>query len=164
MASYAVIDEATIEAPPSVVWAALHAEFRHETDWWMPYWEARLRGDVQPGNVGTEYEVRVHPPGRHHRLLLSPRFVARVIESIEPHRLTVEFPVGDFDGTGVWDLVPVDDRTHLEFRWEVTTRGPRATMVGLFVNIGAVHSAVMQYGFEGLNDHLLAHPQPTHTP
>lgn len=156
MAGYAVIDEATIEAPPPVVWAALHAEFRHETDWWMPYWEARLRGDVQSGGVGTEYEVQVHPPGRHHQLLLSPRFVSRVTESIEPRHLAMEFPEGDFAGTGVWDLAPVDDRTHLRFDWEVTTRGIRPTLVGLLVNVGAVHSVVMQHGFEGLNAHLLA--------
>jgi uncharacterized protein YndB with AHSA1/START domain len=157
MASYAVIDEATIEAPPSVVWAALHAEFRHDTDWWMPYWEARLRGDVQPGNVGTEYEVHVHPPGRLRQILLSPRFTSRVTESSEPHHLAVEFPEGDFAGTGVWALVPVEDKTHLRFDWEVTTRGPRSTLVGMLVNIGAVHSIVMQRGFQGLNAHLLAH-------
>jgi uncharacterized protein YndB with AHSA1/START domain len=158
MARYAVIDEATIEAPPSVVWDALHAEFRHETDWWMPYWEARVRGEAQPGNVGTEYEVRVHPPGRHRQLLLSPRFVSRVTESDEPRHLAVEFPEGDFSGTGVWALAPVGgDKTHLRFDWEVTTRGPRSTLVGLFINIGAVHSTVMQRGFKGLNAHLLAY-------
>jgi uncharacterized protein YndB with AHSA1/START domain len=156
MASYAVTDEATIQAPPPVVWDALHAEFRHETDWWMPYWEARLRGEVQPGNVGTEYEIQVHPPGRHRQMLLSPRFLARVTESSEPHHLAVEFPEGDFSGTGVWKLSPVDDKTHLRFDWEVTTRGARSTLVGLFINIGAVHSVVMQRGFKGLNAHLRA--------
>ena len=156
MASYDVRDEATIEAPPSVVWAALQAEFRGETGWWMPYWEAQPRGTIRPGNVGTEYEIRVHPPGRVRQVMLSPRFTARVTESIEPEHLAVEFCEGDFSGTGVWTLLSVSDETRLRFDWEVVTRGPRPTFVGLFIDIGKVHSVVMQEGFKGLNAYLLA--------
>jgi hypothetical protein len=156
LASYDVTDQAIINASPRVVWAALHAEFSGKTDWWMPYWEARARGGIPPGNVGTEYEVQVHPPGRFRQMLLSPRFTSRVTELTEPEHLAVEFTEGDFSGTGVWTLSPLNDVTRLRFEWKVSTRGRRATFVGLFVNIGEVHSFVMQQGFKGLNKHLQA--------
>ena len=154
MARYDVIDEATIQAPPSAVWDALHAEFRRETHWWMPYWEARPRGLIPPGDIGAEYEIHVHPPGWFRRMLLSPQFTARITELNEPGHLAVEFPEGDFSGTGVFTLSPLDDRTRLRFEWNVTTRGLRPTSVGLVVNIGRVHSVVVREGFKGLNSHL----------
>ena len=62
MASYEVTDEVMIDAPPATVWAALHAEFQRETDWWMPYWRAQPRGEIPPGALGAEYAIVVADP------------------------------------------------------------------------------------------------------
>ena len=70
------------------------------------------------------------------------RFTSRVTELAEPEHLAVEFFEGDFRGTGVWTLSPVDGTTHLRFDWKVVTHGVRPTFVGTFANIGKVHSLV----------------------
>jgi len=57
-------------------------------------------------------------------------------------------------GTGTWTFEPTDGKTKLRFRWNVRPKRPLFVLVRPFINIGKLHSDVMQKGFKALNSHF----------
>jgi len=59
-----VLDEAIIDSPPMVVYKAILNEYAGVTNWWMPYCESKLRGDVPIGHEGAIYDATIYPTSR----------------------------------------------------------------------------------------------------
>ena len=66
----------------------------------------------------------------------------------------VEFFEGDFIGIGEWTFEPSNGKTKVRFRWNVKTNKFSLTLTALFINIGKIHSEVIQEGFKALNCYL----------
>ena len=162
MGRYDTDDQALIRAAPAEVWAALLREFGGETHWWLPELEFRpLQRPAVPA-VGTEIEVVPHVRGERW-LPFSLAFVARVVELIEDERLIVEYVRGAYLGRGEWLLEPVKEATRLRMRWQVKSHG-MATLSGLVIDAGAIHSQMMRSGFRRLDALLTAAPPPLAEP
>jgi uncharacterized protein YndB with AHSA1/START domain len=150
MVRYDVIDETIIPADPPTVWRALLDAARGEASWWEPYLRMRPRGDVPQGQVGAIVDIAANEKGD----LTSRRtthITGRVREVEEPHRLVLDYISGDFRGTGEWTFEPLQDgATRLEMRWRTDPHGLVLVILSRFQDIGALHSQVMQRGFEQL--------------
>jgi uncharacterized protein YndB with AHSA1/START domain len=147
MAEIDVVDEAIIDADPATVYKALINEVKGSTHWWMPYWESKPRGDITVGQVGAITDITAHSAG-------TTKFTVKTTEIIENKLIRVEFVEGDFLGDGEWTLVPENGKTKIRFRWKVRPNRFLTKLMSRFVNIGKIHSKVMQAGFEGLNKYL----------
>ncbi len=139
-----VVDEAIVDADPSRAFKALIDEANGRTRWWMPVWEAKLRGEKEYGQKGSAIDITVHCTG-------TPKFSSRVTEVIEGKSLNVEFFEGDFLGNGEWTFEPIDGKTKVRFRFNVVPHRLMFRILAPFVNFGKIHSDVMQAGFKGMN-------------
>ena len=144
-----VVDEAVLDASPERVFEALLDEIRGKVGWWKPMFAARARRPEMVGKVGAVIDVKLG-------CAFKPRFTARMVEVVTSRRVRVEFFEGDFLGTGDWSFEPVGPRTRVRFRWRV--RGNRFVfrVVAPFVDLGRIHSGVVENGFAGLRGHLRA--------
>jgi hypothetical protein len=88
-------------------------------------------------------------------------FVARVVEVVENERVSAVYDAGAFRGTGVWTLERVSNGTRLRMRWQVQTHGLAPKLLGLVVDLGALHSRAMKEGFRRLDELLATTPEPT---
>ena len=147
MAEIDVVDEAIIDADPTTVYEALLDEVKGSTNWWMPHWEATPRGDTSAGQVGGIVDITVRHAG-------TTRFTAKTTEVIENQLIRVEFVEGDLVGEGEWTFEPENGRTRIRFRWKVRPNRLLPKLMSRFIDIGKVHSEVMQAGFEGLSEYL----------
>jgi len=113
----------------------------------MPYWESKPRGDVPFRKPGGIIDITVHCIG-------TPRFSGKSKEIIYDQLLKIEFFEGDFLGSGEYTLEPRDGKTKIKFRFNVKTNNLLFTLASPFINIGKIHSDVMQKGFKALNSYL----------
>ena len=161
--SYDVTDVGVIRAPRETVWRAFMTEFAGAKQWWLPFWEADPIGEIPAGQVGNRFRATVHPPAWWRQLLFTPRFTVLVTDIQELEHIHVEFPEGNFRGTGTFEFTTIDDNeTRVSFRWNVSTFGFRPAFTALFVDIGAIHSLVVEGGYRGLNQWLAAQPSEHH--
>ena len=157
--NYDVTDVGVIRAPREKVWRAFLTEFAGAKQWWLPWWEADPIGEIPAGQVGNRFKATVHPPAWWRKLLFTPRFTVLVTDIQELERIVVEFPEGHFRGTGEFDFTSLEENeTRVSFRWNVSTYGARPALTALFVDIGAIHSLVVEGGYRGLNDWLESQP------
>jgi ribosome-associated toxin RatA of RatAB toxin-antitoxin module len=147
MAEYDVIDEAIIDADTATAYNTFLDEVRGLTDWWKPYWESKLRGDIPVGEVGAVVDITVRHAG-------TTRFTAKVTEMIENQLIKVDFIEGEFLGDGEWTFEPVDGKTKVRFHWQVRANSLPIKLVDLFMDIGKLHSEVIQAGYKGMNEYL----------
>jgi hypothetical protein len=141
------LDEAIINSQPSIVFKALIDEFEGAKSWWMPHWEAKPGGEVPFSQIGGIIDITVHRIG-------TPRWSAISTEIVPDRILRAEFFEGDFLGYGEWTLEPIEDKTKVKFRFNVKTNKLLFTIVSPVVNIGNIHSDVMQKGFLQLDKYL----------
>ena len=142
-----VVDEAIIDADPSVVFKALIDECNGLTHWWMPSLEAKPRGGKLNGEEGSIIDLTVHRFG-------TPKLLVKIAKAIEGRALTWEVFEGDSLGVGEWTFEPIaPGKTKVIFRWDVV---PKRLLYRLFPSsmLGRVHSGVMRAGFEGMNRYL----------
>ena len=142
-----VVDKTIIDSQPAIVFNALLDEFEGAKNWWMPHWEAKMKGNVPFRQVGGTIDITVHRIG-------TPRWSSRSVEIVPSKLLQADFFEGDFLGNGEWSLEPIGDKTKVKFRFNVKTNKLLFTLVSPFVNIGKIHSDVMQKGFKALNSYL----------
>jgi len=140
------LDEAVINSPPLVVFKAILDEAAGVTHWWTPYWESKLRGETPINREGAIFDITI--PGKH-----TARFSARITKIVEGKLIEVEF-TGDFTGTGTWTFEPTDGKTRLQYRWNVRPKKLSFVLVSPFIDMGKIHSDVMQKGFKALNSYL----------
>jgi hypothetical protein len=112
----------------------------------MPYWESKLRGETPIDREGAIFDITVHGSR-------TPRFSAKITKIVEGKLIEVEFG-GDFVGTGTWTFEPTDGKTRVQYRWNVRPKRLSFVLASPFVDIGKMHSDVMQKGFKALNSYL----------
>jgi uncharacterized protein YndB with AHSA1/START domain len=143
-----VLDEAVIDSPPVAVFKAILDEYVGVTNWWMPIFESKPRGDKPIMREGSVFDIAIRTSK-----LGTPRFSEEVTK-IEEAKLIIVAIAGDFVGTGEWTFEPTDGKTKVQYRFNVRTNRLLATLISPFVNIGKRHSDVMQIGFKALNSYL----------
>jgi hypothetical protein len=142
-----VVEEGILDTDPKRAFMTLLDELQGHTHWWMPHWEAQRRGSIPISEVGGIVDITVHRIG-------TPRFSGRVTH-IEPNRLIkVDFFEGDLRGDGEWLFEPANGKTIVRFRFHVRPHRLLYRFLSHFVNIGAIHSGVVQAGFKGWNRYL----------
>jgi len=151
MPSYDVTDQAIIDAPPEKVYAALVDEYAGITHWWTQV-ESKPIGDIPFGQVGAVCRVTV----RNHGFA---RFTWRTADILENNYIRFEYLDGGLVGYGDLRLEPVGDKTRIEYRWRVKTRGV-ANIIGPLLSLRRRHSEVIRAGFLALNDAVSPHPAP----
>lgn len=155
MASYYFLTVWRIQAPIEKVWEAI----RRPTDW--PAWWKSVRtvrelekGD--PIGVGSLHEYRWRGA-----LPYDLRFTVRTVQARPPVLLEGEAR-GDLEGSGRWDLSPIDGGTQIRYTWSVRTS--QAWMNWLAPLLGPLfrwnHDRVMKEGGRGLAGHLGARLLP----
>jgi hypothetical protein len=160
---YNVTDEGIIHFPREIVWEAFMDELDGARNWWLPFWEADPVGEVPVSRPGGEFKATVHPPSRLLQLLFTPRFTVRMLELEAPKRFRVEFPEGHFRGIGTFDFMSLGEcETRVRFNWNVTTHGIRPAFAAMFVNLGSIHSKIVQGGYRGLNEWLESNVPASH--
>lgn len=136
-----------IDATPEVVFRALSEEYAGVTHWWTEV-ESTPVGGIPFGQVGAVCVVTVRNHG-------TARFSWRTAEIVNDQYMRFEYLDGDIAGFADVRFEPEGDRTRVEYRWRVKTRG-KASIIGPLLNLKKRHSEVMQSGFRKLNEHLTA--------
>jgi uncharacterized protein YndB with AHSA1/START domain len=139
-------DEAVIDSPAIAVFKAILDEHAGVTHWWMPYWESKPKGEPPFDHEGVIFDIAVH--GKH-----TPRFSARITKIVEGKLIEME-DEGDFAGTGTWTFEPTEGKTKVRFRWNVKPKRLSFVLVSPFIDMGKIHSDVMQKGFKALKSYL----------
>ena len=140
-----VVDEAIIEADPSVVFELMMDELSGAKKWWMPHWEAEPRGNVPLRQIGGMIDITVHRIG-------TSRWAARTVEIVNDRLIKLENFEGDFIGSEEFTFEPLDGKTKVKSRWIVE---PNRMLLSLFYPlIPRIHSNVMRKGYAALNDYL----------
>lgn len=147
MTKYDVTDEAIVNASPEVVFDALVDVFDGRVNWWLPHLSSRLRAGVSCREVGTLFDVTVHP-------LVPLRFTGKTVEVRRPDKLVVHYIGGAFKGESLWTFETAGSDTKLRLRWRTNPSGLFLKLASLCVPIGKGHSQVMQKGFVRLNAYV----------
>jgi hypothetical protein len=140
------LDEAVIDSSPLTVYKAILNEAAGVTHWWMPHWESKLRGEIPINREGAIFDITIHRSG-------TPRFSGKITKIVEAKSIEVEFE-GDFVGTGEWTFEPTDGKTRMQYRWNVRPERLSFVLLSPFMDIGKIHSDVIQKGFKALNSYL----------
>jgi hypothetical protein len=98
------------------------------------------------GGALVSFHLTIHSRG-------TPRWTAKITKIVEGKLIELE-EEGDIVGTGTWTFEPTDGKTKIRFRWNVRPKRLLFFLVSAFINIGKLHSDVMQKGFKALNSYL----------
>jgi hypothetical protein len=142
-------DEAIIDGKPMVVYKAILNEYAGVKHWWMPVQESRLRGNVPIDHEGAIVDITIHSE----RARGTPKFSYKLTKMVEAKSIEVEI-AGDIEGTGKWTFEPTDGKTQVQFRWDVRPKRLLYVLLSPFVDMGKIHSDVMQKGYKALNSYL----------
>ncbi len=150
MATYDVLNEATIAATPGEIAGALIAEAAGRSRWWHPLLLLRQRGDKPMSEIGAVVDITVNGAGGFGQRLASVHFSARVAVYEPDRRLLLEYFAGDFRGREEWRLDPVDDwHTHVATRWMTDPQGA-LRLLARFADVPGSYSKVMREGFRAI--------------
>lgn len=139
-------DEAVIDSSPVAVFKAILNEAAGVTHWWLPHWESKLRGSIPMDSEGAVFDITINRTGK-------PRFSGKITKVVEAKLLQLDFS-GDFVGMGEWKFEPTDGKTKVQYRWNVRPRRLPFRLLSPFIDMGKIHSDVMQKGFKALNTYL----------
>jgi hypothetical protein len=144
-----VVDEAIIDSPPITVYNALLNEYSGITDWWMPYLECKPKANMKIDHEGAVFDITVHPNSRTKRTKFSS-----VVKKLTKGKLIELALSGGVNGIMKITLGPVNDKTKIQAHFDVRMDGLLPSLLNPFVNIGKMHSDVMQNGFRACNEYL----------
>jgi hypothetical protein len=149
MATYDVVNEATIAATPAEIVGAILDEAAGRSRWWQPLLRMRQRGDEPLPEIGAMVDITVSVEaavGQRKTIRLRGRVTA-----FEPdRRLVIEYFDGDFRGSDEWTLDPVDGgHTRIVTRWRTDPQGA-VRLLARLVNVPGSYSKVMQEGFRAI--------------
>jgi uncharacterized protein YndB with AHSA1/START domain len=148
MSTIIVADEALIDADPSTVFNAIVDELGGITHWWMPHAESKFRGNTEKVNqVGSIIDLTIHS-------IVTSTFSERFTEITQDKLIKVEIFEGDFLGTSEWTFEGSDGRTKGRYQWNAKSNRLLFTILSPLVNIGEIHSEIMQKGFKALNNYV----------
>jgi hypothetical protein len=118
------------------------------TNWWMPQTESTFRGNTEKVNqVGAIIDLTIHS-------IVTSKFSERFTDITQDKLIYVEILQGDFLGTSEWTFERIDGRTKVRYRWNAKTNRLLFTILSPFINIGKIHSEIMQNGFKALNNYV----------
>ena len=143
-----VTDEAIIDSPPMVVYKSILNEYAGVTRWWMPHLEIKPRGNMPFDSEGAIFDLTVYPTGR-----MNFKFSGKRTKIVEAKSIEEEY-TGDWVGTGTFIFEPTDGKTKLQFRFNAKSNRLLFSLVSPFVNMGKMHSDMIQKGFKSLNSYL----------
>jgi uncharacterized protein YndB with AHSA1/START domain len=136
-------DEITIPFPATEVWEVL-ADFERYPQWWPKSLDIRvLSGGMEL--LGTEVELR--PAGGR-------AFRCRVEAVDLPKCIGMRYFGGFIDGFGAWRLEPLGQETRVIYQLEVNAHGWLVSLLGKVLNLGRMHSRLMQTVLRNLNQML----------
>jgi|GEM_PF-636726 len=149
LTKYDVVDEAIIDAEPSVVFQAMSDEVTGVSKWWMPHWEGKIRDNEKKVQVGSIIDIIIHKHGKQ-------KVAAKCIEMIENKYAKFHYFEGAFIGIAEWNFEPINGKTKVRFRWNVVIKYSSllGKLILRFINLGKVHSDVVQHGYRGLNRYV----------
>jgi hypothetical protein len=142
-------DEAIINGPPLQVYKTILNEYGGVTHWWTFVQESNLRGSIPIDREGAVVDIIIHSE----RARGTPKFSYKLTKMVEGQSIDVEI-TGDIAGTGKWTFEPIDGKTKAKFEWSVKPQRLLYVLLSPFVNMGKIHSDVMQKGYKALNDYL----------
>ena len=131
------------------VYKAILNEYAGVTHWWMPCQESKLRGDIPIDREGVIVDITIHSE----RARGTPKFSYKLTKSVEAKSIEVEI-AADIAGTGGWTFEPTDGKTKVQFRWNVRLKRLLYVLLSPFVDMGKIHSGVMQKRYKALNSYL----------
>ncbi len=143
-----VVSEAVIHSSPMEVYKALLDEVAAVTNWWMPYMQFKLRGDIPINHEGAIYDATISPTSR-----MNAKFSAKLTKIVEG-KLIEEEIAGCFIGTASWTFKPKDGKTKVQSRLNVRTNGLIYSIFAPFVSYEKNNRDIMEKGFKALNDYL----------
>jgi len=142
-------DEAVINASPPVVFKAILNEYGGVTHWWTFIQQSILKGDVPIDQEGAVVDIIIHSE----RAKGTPKFTYKFTKIVEPKSIDIEV-TGNIAGTAKWTFEPIEGKTKAKFEWDVKPQRLLYVLLSPFVDMGKIHSEVMQKGFDALNNYL----------
>lgn len=143
MTTIRAVDEVFIPASPQRVWSVVSDIRRYPT-----WWPASLRLTILScPEVLQGAEVEIAPSG-------GAPFKCRVTKVEPPTQMVMEYFGGLVSGTGAWTLKPADGGTLVTYRLDAVGHGWMVKILGLFMNLGAVHSRLMKGVLENLRSRV----------
>ena len=143
------IEEAVIDAPPTVVYKAILNEYAGVTHWWMPYMAFKLRGNIPIESEGAIVDVISLPTSRTRSAKASYK-MTKIVEG-----KSIEYEeTGAFVGTGKWTFEPTDGKTKVQFRLNARINSRLISFASHFINLDKMHTEMMQIAFKALNSYL----------
>jgi hypothetical protein len=142
-------DEAIINGSPQVVYKAILNEYGGVTHWWTFVQESILRGNIPIDREGAVVDIIIHSE----RARGTPKFSYKLTKMVEAQSIDVEI-MGDIAGAGKWTFEPIEGKTRAKFEWDVKPQRLIYVLLSPFVDMGKIHSDVMQKGYKALNDYL----------
>jgi hypothetical protein len=144
-----VVDEAIIDSPPITVYKTFLNEWSGITDWWMPFLECKPFENMRIDHEGARFEITVHPKSR----MKKTKFSSTVKKLNEAKYIEMEL-AGGVNGTMKITFEPINEKTKIQANFDVRMDGFLPTILNPFINIGKMHSEVMQNGFKACNNYL----------
>lgn len=138
-----VTDTAELPYVPAIVWKTL-VDFPASPVWWGPNVVVTVQ-HFEPAIVGTIVSVR--PYG-------GLGFRCRVSEVNSETEMKMEYFEGIYRGIGIWRLTPNDKGTRLSYEIDLEIKSVFMKVLSCFLNIGSIHSRLMQQVFENLKQHI----------
>lgn len=139
-----VLDEAILDAPPSVVFQEFLSLGSGGAAWWLPYLRAEpVAGDAT--RVGGRMWLHVQ---------YGPKVLVEIREVIPDRLIRKEYIAGAFLGSSRLTFDPVPQGTHVRYHWVAQIADLRWRMVNRVFDFQKAHSRLVQHGFYGLAAHL----------
>ena len=154
MASFEVVDEATLQCTPEEYWAAIVDEFSGRSHWWLPYASVTRRGPEGPSLEGAVFDVAVNARGQVERRVGTVRFGWSCTAFEVPSRSVMEYVEGPLRGTLETTVEPVGtDQTKVSAHLRGRPHGMTGHLLGL-VGFAGPHSTVTQAQFPRIEDYV----------
>lgn len=147
MPKYDVVNEAVIDADVTTVFnEVLNAN--NYSMWWMPHVQAKIRGDEKVLQEESVFDIEVHRS-------ITNTIAARITDIVVNKSIKLEYFEGDFIGPCEYTFEAINGKTRIRYRWNIRTNKFLLTLLSLVPKlIPKGHSAVMKFGFKGLNNYL----------
>jgi hypothetical protein len=142
-------DEAVINGSPLEVYKNILDEYGGVTHWWTFIQESILKGNIPIYHEGAVVDILIHSE----RAKGTPKFTYKFIKMVEAKSIDIEV-TGDIAGIGKWTFEPIDGKTKAKFEWDVKPKRLLYILLSPFVDMGKIHSVVMQKGYKALNEYL----------
>ena len=133
-------DEVFVAAPVADVWQVV-ADVAGYVCWWPRALGLRV---ITGGLIGAEVEIKPYNGGA---------FRCKVTAADPPRSMTMEY-LGFVRGRGEWILTGDEAGTRVVYALDTVAEGWPARLVGLFIDLGDMHSAQMRKVFDGMKRRL----------